>query len=93
MIKSNVVNLKGRDHSEDLGIDGMIKHYQNSGKLGGKMWTGFIWLRLRICGVPMRTRQWTLGFHKRQGISRLAEWLSASQEGIWCAELFLSTYS
>jgi hypothetical protein len=33
-------NLKGRDHSEDLGVDGKIILKGISGKLGGKLWTG-----------------------------------------------------
>jgi hypothetical protein len=33
-------------------------------------------------GRLLWTRQWTLGFHKRRGISWLAEWLLASQEGL-----------
>jgi hypothetical protein len=32
-------NLNGRDHVEDLGVDGML------GKYGEKVWNGFIWLR------------------------------------------------
>jgi hypothetical protein len=31
-------NLKGRDYMEDLGVDIRM----NLGKLGGKVWTGFI---------------------------------------------------
>jgi hypothetical protein len=34
------------------------------------------------------TRSWNFGFHKRRGISWVAEWLSASQEGFFCMELF-----
>jgi len=34
-------NLKGRDDSEDLGVDGMIFE-RMLGKQGGKLWTGFI---------------------------------------------------
>jgi hypothetical protein len=37
-------NLKGRYHSEDLGIYGKI------GKQGGKVWTGCIWLRIGTSG-------------------------------------------
>jgi len=36
-----------------------------------------------------RTHEWTLWFHKRRGISWLAEWLSASEEGLWLIELLL----
>jgi hypothetical protein len=38
-------NLKGRDHLEDLGIDGRILEWI-LGKQGGKVWNGFIWLRI-----------------------------------------------
>jgi len=40
-------NLNGRDHLEDLGTDGKIRVVQwILGKEGGKVWTGFIWLRI-----------------------------------------------
>jgi hypothetical protein len=38
-------NLNGTDHSEDLGVDGRILEWILV-KLGGKEWTGFIWLRI-----------------------------------------------
>jgi hypothetical protein len=38
--------MKGRDHSEDLGVDGRIILEWILGKYGGKVWTGFIWLRI-----------------------------------------------
>jgi hypothetical protein len=38
-------NLKGRDHAEDVEIDGRIISKLILGKQGGKAWTGFIWLR------------------------------------------------
>jgi hypothetical protein len=37
---------KGREHSEDLGIDGKIILELILGKQGGKVWTGCIWLRI-----------------------------------------------
>jgi hypothetical protein len=37
-----VGNLKGRDHSEDLGIDEKISEWI-LGKQSGKVWTGCIW--------------------------------------------------
>jgi hypothetical protein len=40
-----VENLKGRDHSEDLGVDGRIILEWILGKYGGEMWTGSIWIR------------------------------------------------
>jgi hypothetical protein len=39
-------SLKGRDHSEDLRVDGRIVLECNLGKEGGRVWTGLIWLRL-----------------------------------------------
>jgi hypothetical protein len=41
--------LKGRDHSEDLGIDGKIILKWILGKEGWKVWIGFIWLRTETC--------------------------------------------
>jgi hypothetical protein len=35
-------NLKGRDYSEDLGIDGRIILECILGKEGRKVWTGYI---------------------------------------------------
>jgi hypothetical protein len=43
-------NPKGRDHSEDLGVDGRSILKCILGKVGGKVWTGFIWLRIGISG-------------------------------------------
>jgi hypothetical protein len=43
-------NLKGRDDSEDLDVDGMLILKRLLGKLGGKMWTGFIWLTIETSG-------------------------------------------
>jgi len=55
--------------------------------LGGAMWTESIWLRTRTSGGPLWTQSWTSGFHKRQGIFWLAQWLLASQEGLCSMEL------
>jgi len=38
-------NLKGRDHSEDVGVDGSIILEWFSEKLGGKAWTECICVR------------------------------------------------
>jgi len=46
-------NRKGRDHSEDLGVDGKIILEWILGKQGGKVWTGLIWLRLGTSGGPL----------------------------------------
>jgi len=45
-------DLKGRDHLKDLGVVGKIILEWVLGKLGGKGWTGFIWLRT---GTSSRT--------------------------------------
>jgi hypothetical protein len=46
-------NLKGRDHSEDLDIDGRIKLELILGKQGVTVWTGFIWLKIGTSGAVM----------------------------------------
>jgi hypothetical protein len=38
-------NLKGRDHLEDLGVDGKIILEWILGKYDGKFWSGYSWLR------------------------------------------------
>jgi hypothetical protein len=43
-------NLKGRDHSEDIGADGGIILKWILGKQSEKVCTEFIWLRIRTSG-------------------------------------------
>jgi hypothetical protein len=43
-------NLKGRNQLEDLGVDGMIILEWILGTNDGKLWTGFIWLRIGTSG-------------------------------------------
>jgi hypothetical protein len=38
-------NLKGRDHPEDLGVDGRIILECILAKEGGRLWTVFLWPR------------------------------------------------
>jgi hypothetical protein len=38
--------LKGKDHSEELLIDGRIISKLVLGELGGRVWIGFMWLRI-----------------------------------------------
>jgi hypothetical protein len=45
-----VENLKGRDHEEDIGVNEWILLEWMLGKYGGKVWTGFIWLRIETNG-------------------------------------------
>jgi hypothetical protein len=43
-------NMKGRDHLEDLGVDGKIILEWFLGKYGMKLWTGCIWVRIGTSG-------------------------------------------
>jgi len=43
-------SVKGRDHSEDLGIDGKIILGWISGKYGGRVWTVCIQPRIGTSG-------------------------------------------
>jgi hypothetical protein len=44
--KISVGNLKGRDNSEDVGVDGKVILKWILGKLGRVLWTEWIWLRV-----------------------------------------------
>jgi hypothetical protein len=46
LFKVLVINQKGRDHLEDLVVDGKIILL----KYGGRVWTGFIWVRIGTSG-------------------------------------------
>jgi hypothetical protein len=39
-------NLEGRDHLQDLDINGKIMLEWILGKYGGKVWIGVMWLRI-----------------------------------------------
>jgi hypothetical protein len=43
-------NLSGRDHSEDIGVDGKIILECILGKQGGNVWTRLIWFRIEASG-------------------------------------------
>jgi hypothetical protein len=43
-------NPQGRDHSEDLDVDGKVILEWILGKWGGKVWIGFICLRIGTTG-------------------------------------------
>jgi hypothetical protein len=45
--------VKGRDHSEDLGIDGKIILEWMLGKQDEKAWTGCIWFRIGTNGQAL----------------------------------------
>jgi len=45
-----LVNLKGKDHLEDIGIHRKIILEWSLEKYIGKVWTGFIWLRIWTSG-------------------------------------------
>jgi hypothetical protein len=42
----SIVSSKGRDHSEDLGVDGRTTVGCILGKEGGEVWSGCVWLRI-----------------------------------------------
>jgi len=46
-------NVKGRDHLEDLDVDGEITLEWILGKYGGMVWNGFIWLRTGTSEVTL----------------------------------------
>jgi len=46
-------NLKGRDQLEGLDVDGRIILEWVLGDKGGKVWTGWIWLRIGTSGGPL----------------------------------------
>jgi len=46
-------SLKGREHSEHLGIDGKIILEWILGKQCGKVWTRFICLKIGTSGGPL----------------------------------------
>jgi len=54
--KTLVGNLKGRENSEGLGVDGRIRLELSLGKYGGEVLIGFIWLRIGTIGWFLRTR-------------------------------------
>jgi hypothetical protein len=49
-------NLKGREHSVDLDVDGKVILEWILGKQGVKVWTCFVWLRIGASDWLLRTR-------------------------------------
>jgi len=47
--------LEGRDHLDDLCVDERIILEWILGSWGGKMWTGFVWLRIGTNGKLLFT--------------------------------------
>jgi hypothetical protein len=45
-----VEKMKGRDHAQDLGVDGKITLEWISRKQDGKVWSEFIWLKIGTSG-------------------------------------------
>jgi hypothetical protein len=56
--------LRGRDLSEDTGVDGRIISEWILEKWGEKLCSRFMCLGIRTSGGLVRTRLWTFGFHK-----------------------------
>jgi hypothetical protein len=48
--KSGSENLNGRDHSKDLGVDRRPTLEEILKKQGGRVWTGFMWLKTETSG-------------------------------------------
>jgi hypothetical protein len=48
-------NLKGKDHSEDVGVEGRVMLECIIGKYG-EVWTGVVWLRIRTNGGFLLTQ-------------------------------------
>jgi hypothetical protein len=57
------------------------------GRQDGVVWISLIWLRTGTSDTLLWTRQWTFGFHKTLGNSRVAGRLAASQELLNSMEL------
>jgi hypothetical protein len=43
-------SLKGRNHSEDKGVDGRMGSKWILGRLAGGVWSEFSWLRMKTAG-------------------------------------------
>jgi hypothetical protein len=61
-------HLKGRDHSEELGVEGKMILECILGKQAWGLRIGFIWLRIGTSGGLLWTRWCTFKFHRWRGI-------------------------
>jgi hypothetical protein len=77
----------GRDHSEDLGLDGRIT-LKLIKEWNGNVWTGLFWLRTGTGGWALSNTIINLRVLLNVGNFLLAEDLLASQEGLCYMELF-----
>jgi hypothetical protein len=78
-------NIKGRKHMEDLSVDGRIKWILK--KQGGRVWIGFIWLRIGKGGKLGSCECGSEPSSSIKGRNFLTEQLLASQEGLCSMEL------
>jgi hypothetical protein len=70
-----------KEYLDDPCIDEMLILYWFVRKQDGRVWTGFIWLRIWTSGELLWTRQWTFGFHKLLETSWQAKQLLVYPEG------------
>jgi hypothetical protein len=82
-------NLNHRYHMEDVGIGGRIILKLILEKWAGRMWTGFIWLRIGTSCWLLWTRWWTFRFHKGWDISWVAKRILASRKGCYSPQMEL----
>jgi len=65
---------------EDCVIDGRITLKSVLNQYGIRMLIGFLWFRTDNSDEVLWSRSWILKFRKSCGISRVSQWLPASQE-------------